>query len=95
VSFFYFVHDLPADPATGAADAVVAFSILKAGNPVAKAPEASAKTAEFGSMVGPVPLAGLDPGSYVAQLEVRDKITGKNVVRNEHFKVVAAEGAEP
>jgi GWxTD domain-containing protein len=91
VSFFYFVYDLPVDPATGAADASVSFSILKGGKPIAQAPESPATTAVVGSAVGPVPLSGLSPGTYVAQLKVTDRLQKKTVVRNEKFTVAAAE----
>jgi GWxTD domain-containing protein len=94
VSFFYFIYDLPVDPSTGAADAGVSFSILKGGKPVAQAPETPATTSVVGSAVGPVPLSGLPPGTYVAQLKVTDHLQKRTVVRNEKFTVVAAAAAE-
>jgi GWxTD domain-containing protein len=95
VSFFYFVYDLPVDPATGAADATVAFSILKGGKPVARAPDTPAKTSFVASAVGPIPLTGFPPGSYVAQLRVTDRLQSKTVIKNEKFQVAAAEGSAP
>jgi GWxTD domain-containing protein len=95
VSFFYFIYDLPTDPVSGAADASVAFSILQGGKPKAQAPVNPATTAVVGSAVGPVPLAGFKPGSYVAQIRVTDKLEKKSVIKNEKFTVVAAEGSAP
>ena len=94
VSFFYFIYDLPVDPATGAADATVAFSILKGGKPVAQAPANPATKAQVGSAVGPVPLADLEPGSYVAQIKVTDRLRNNTLVKNEKFNVVAVAGEE-
>jgi GWxTD domain-containing protein len=91
VSFFYFIYDLPVDPATGAADATVSFRILKAGEPLAQAPDTTATTRNHGSAVGPVPLSGLSPGAYVAQLKVTERVQQRTVIRNEQFKVTAAE----
>jgi hypothetical protein len=90
VSFFYFIYDLPVGPATGAADATVSFRILKAGEPLAQAPDTTATTRNHGSAVGPVPLSGLSPGTYVAQLKVMERVQRRTVIRNEQFKVTAA-----
>ena len=98
VHFFYFIYDLPVDPATGAADATVAFAILKGGKPVAEAPANPATSAQVGSVVGPVPLADLEPGSYVAQIRVTDRLRNQTVIKNEKFQVAASaaeEGSTP
>jgi GWxTD domain-containing protein len=95
VSFFYFIYDLPLDSATGAADASVAFSILRGGKPVAQAPVNPATKADVGSVVGPVPMASMKPGGYVAQLRVTDRVQKKSVVKNEKFTVAAAEESAP
>ena len=92
VSFFYAVYDLEVDPATGNADAVAAVSLLRDGKTVvARAPENPLVTAMAASAVGPIPLEGYQPGSYVVQLRVTDRTSGRTAVRNERFRVVAPE----
>lgn len=94
VSFFYLIYDLQVDAASGKADSVVAFSILKNGRtPVAQAPENPVTTEVMASAIGPVPLAAYPPGDYVVQIRVTDRLAKKTVVKNEKFKILAAEGA--
>jgi hypothetical protein len=93
VSFFYLIYNLEADPSSGKADAVVAFSILKNGRtPVAQAPENPVTTPMAASSIGPVPLAAYPPGKYVVQLRVTDNLSRKTVVKNERFSIVGPEG---
>jgi len=96
VSFFYLIYDLQVDPDPGKADSVVAFSILKNGRtPVAQAPENPITTGVMASAIGPVPLAAYPPGDYVVQLRVTDRLARKTVVKNEKFRILAAEGEAP
>jgi GWxTD domain-containing protein len=82
VEIFYQVYDLRVDPATGKADAVALVSILRDGKtPVAKAPPNPIDTEFAGSSVGPIPLANYEPGKYVVQLKVEDKVAKKNLVQ--------------
>jgi GWxTD domain-containing protein len=94
VSFFYLIYDLKVDPASGQADAVVAFSILKDGKtPVAQAPENPITTGVMASAIGPVPLEAYPPGDYVVQLRVTDRLAKKTVVKNEKFRILAPDAA--
>jgi hypothetical protein len=96
VSFFYLIYDLQVDPASGKGDSVVAFSILKNGRtPIAQAPENPVTTEVMASAIGPVPLAAYPPGDYVVQIRVTDRLAKKTVVKNEKFKILAAEGEAP
>ena len=96
VSFFYLIYDLQVDPGSGKADSVVAFSILKNGKtPIAQAPENPVTTEVMASAIGPVPLAAYPPGDYVVQIRVTDRLAKKTVVKNEKFKILAAEGEAP
>jgi len=88
LSFFYQVYDLGVDGGTGKAAAIAALSILRDGKqPVAKAPEYRIEGPVGGSVVGPVSLEGYDPGKYVVQLKVTDKVAGKDVVAEVPFEV--------
>jgi GWxTD domain-containing protein len=89
VEFFYQVYDLRLNPATGKADAIAVVSILKNGKtPVAKAPANQIDTEFAGSSVGPLPLAGYEPGKYVVQLKVTDKLAKKELVQEAPLEVL-------
>lgn len=88
VEVFYQVYDLRVDPATGKADAVALVSILRDGKtPVAKAPPNPIDTEFAGSSVGPIPLANYEPGRYVVQLKVEDKVAKKNLVHEAPLEI--------
>ena len=89
VEFFYQVYDLKLDPATGKADATAMLSILKDGRtPVAKAPANQIETEFAGSSVGPLPLAGYEPGKYVVQVKVADKLAKKELVQEAPLEIL-------
>jgi GWxTD domain-containing protein len=89
VEFFYQVYDLKLDPATGKADATAALSILKDGKtPVAKAPPNPITTEFAGSSVGPIPLSAYEPGKYVVQLKVTDKLAKRDLVQEAPLEVL-------
>jgi GWxTD domain-containing protein len=89
VEFFYQVYDLRLDPATGKADATAAVSILKNGKtPVARAPVTQMETEFAGSSVGPIPLANYEPGQYVVQLKVTDKLAKKDLVQETPLEIL-------
>jgi hypothetical protein len=89
VEFFYQVYDLRVDPATGKADATAVVSILKDGRtPIAKAPPNPIETELAGSSVGPLPLAAYEPGKYVVQLKVTDKLGKKDLVQEAPLEVL-------
>jgi hypothetical protein len=89
VEFFYQVYDLKLDPATGKADAVALLSVLKDGKtPVAKAPANQIETEFAGSSVGPIPLSAYEPGKYVVQLKVTDKLAKKDLVQETPLEIL-------
>jgi GWxTD domain-containing protein len=89
VEFFYQVYDLKVDPATGKADAVANLAILKDGKtPIAKAPPNPIDTEFAGSSVGPIPLSAYEPGKYVVQLKVSDKVAKKELVQEASLEVL-------
>jgi hypothetical protein len=88
VSFFYQVYDLRTDPTTGKADGVAVLTVLKDGKvAVAKAPPNPIEGAVGGSVIGPVPLEKYEPGKYVVQLKLTDKLAQKDLVQEVPFEV--------
>jgi GWxTD domain-containing protein len=95
IELFYQVYDLRLDPATGKANAVAVVSILKDGKTtVAKAPPNPIETEFAGSSVGPIPLSGgegmytYEPGKYVVQLKVSDKLAKKELIEEAPLQVL-------
>ena len=89
VEFFYQVYDLRLNPATGKADATAVVSVLRDGKtPVAKAPPNLIDTEFGGASVGPLPLANYEPGKYVVQLKVTDKLAKKELVQEAPLEVL-------
>jgi GWxTD domain-containing protein len=79
LSFFYQYYDAAVDPATGGASGIAAVTLLKEGKtPVAKAPEQPFDTPVGGTVVGPVSLTKYEPGKYVVQLKITDKVAKKD-----------------
>jgi GWxTD domain-containing protein len=88
VEFFYQVYDLKLDAATGKADASAVVSILKDGKtPIAKAPPNPIQTEFSGATVGPIPLGTFEPGKYMVQLKVTDKLGGREIVQETPLEV--------
>jgi GWxTD domain-containing protein len=89
VEFFYQVYDLKVSPTTGKADATAVVTVLKDGRtPVAKAPTNQIETENTGSSVGPLSLAAYEPGKYVVQLKVTDKVAKKELVQEAPLEVL-------
>ena len=87
-SFFYQFYDAQVDPATSKASGTVALSVLKDGKaPVAKAEPMSFDSPVGGNVVGPVPLAKYEPGKYVVQIRISDKVAGKDKTIEVPFEV--------
>ena len=87
-SFFYQFYDLKIDPLTGKASGVASLAVLKDGKTaVAKAPDQLFDQPVGGTMVGPVPLDKYEPGSYVVQLKVTDKVAGKEKMQEVRFEL--------
>jgi GWxTD domain-containing protein len=89
VEFVYQVYDLRLDATTGKASAVALVSVLKDGKtPVAKAPANEIETEVTGSSAGPLSLSGLEPGKYVVQLKVTDRVAKKELVQESPLEVL-------
>jgi GWxTD domain-containing protein len=87
-SFFYQFYDAQVDPATGKASGTVTLSVLKDGKaPVAKAEPQPFDSPVGGSVVGPVPLAKYEPGKYVVQIRISDKVANKDRTFEVPFEV--------
>jgi GWxTD domain-containing protein len=78
-AFFYQYYDAQVDPATGKASGTAALSVLKDGKTaVAKAEPQAFESAVGGNVVGPVPLEKYEPGKYVVQIKITDKVANKD-----------------
>ena len=87
LQIFFQVYDLNLD-AAGKGDAVATVSILKDGRtPIAKA-DNPLTTAVGGSVIGPVPLTGYEPGKYVVRLRVQDRLAKKDVSQETAIEIV-------
>lgn len=82
-----FIYGGKVDETTGKPSLVATFSILKDGNPVAKAPEQAYDSSPTGPSVGPVPLSSYKPGKYVAQMTITDKVAKKDYKSEATFEV--------
>jgi GWxTD domain-containing protein len=71
----------------GKASLKARFTIVKDGKPVAKGGDQLFDTAAAVASVGPVPLAGFEPGRYTARLEVADEVAGTTAVKDAPFEV--------
>jgi GWxTD domain-containing protein len=80
-SFFYQVYDLKVDEATGKASGSASLSISKGTKMVAQAPPQPLDTPIAGSVIGPVPLAGYEPGEYKVQLKIADNVAKTDKVQ--------------
>lgn len=88
LSFFYQFYDAAVDPATGKASGTAAVSLLKDGKtPIAKAPEQPFDSPVGGTVVGPVPLTKYEPGKYVVQLKISDKVGKKDQTLEVPFEI--------
>jgi hypothetical protein len=81
------LHGAKVDAATGKAALRVRFSILKDGKPVARGAEDVFATADAVASVGPIPLSGYAPGSYVATLDVTDGVGGQTLRRETPIEI--------
>lgn len=83
-----FVYNLDPDPATGKAQAMARFQILRDGRPVTAPSEDQSLDGPIATPgIGPVPLERFSPGKYVVQLKVSDKAAKKDYVKEASFEV--------
>lgn len=86
--FFYQVYDLKVNPLTGKADGVATLTLMKESKAVvAKAPDLPFDQPTGGTAVGPVPLEKYEPGKYVVQVKVTDKVAGRDQTVEVPFEI--------
>ncbi len=83
---FYQAYNLATD-ANGKADATVTVGVVKGTSALATRRDAIT-TSVAGSAVGPVPLAGLEPGSYLVRLTLEDRLSDARLVREVPIAIV-------
>ena len=84
------MYDLKVDPATGKANAVATLARPE-GRQDADRPGAAEPDRDRGRAapsVGPIPLAGYEPGKYVVQLKVTDNVAKKDLVQEAPLEVL-------
>ena len=89
-TFIPYVSGGMKDPATGKVALVLSTVISKNGTGKAKAPEQKIEETPMAPTIGPVPLAGYEPGAYVVEFKVRDEVAKKDFTEKVPFEVVAA-----
>jgi GWxTD domain-containing protein len=83
-----FVYGGEKDPATGKTSVAVSMTLSRDSKPVGKMAEEKFETPASPS-IGPLPLAAYAPGSYVADIQVRDEVSKKNYSDKVTFQVKA------
>lgn len=63
------------------------FLVAAQAAPVAKAPANPIETTVGGSVIGPIPLQKVEPGRYVVQLKVTDRLGKKDLVQEVPFEI--------
>jgi hypothetical protein len=86
------LHGAKLDAATGQAALRSRYSILKEGKPVARGDEDAFAKAEAVTSVGPIPLAGYAPGTYVVRLDATDGVTQQTLRQETTFELRAPGG---
>jgi GWxTD domain-containing protein len=84
---FYQLYDLKVDESTAKADATVSLEITKGGKAVARAGEVTFDTTVAGRAIGPVDLAGFEPGQYSVKLRIRDNVAKLNKTHEAPFEI--------
>ena len=85
--FFFQLYDLQVDAATGQANGSVRLKLLREGALLNSSKETPVQTSVFSTGIGPIPLAGFQPGKYVVQIEASDKIAQKTITTEASFEI--------
>jgi hypothetical protein len=93
ITFLCALYGGEVEEETGKASLAVSFEFLRDGKPVARAPDQTYDKPNPSHSVGPVPLAGFDPGSYVAKITIRDAIADKEYSQEAGFEILGEPGA--
>jgi GWxTD domain-containing protein len=80
------------DATTGRASLRSRFTILKDGQTIARSGEDTFATPDAVASVGPIPLSGYAPGSYVVHLDVTDAVANTTVRQEAPLQIRAAQG---
>jgi hypothetical protein len=80
------------DAASGRAAVRSRFTILKDGQTIARGGEDAFATPDAVASVGPIPLSGYAPGSYVVHLEVTDAVANTTLRQEAPLQIRAAQG---
>jgi len=75
------------DPETGKPSLQVSFAFFRDGKVVARAEDQLYENQNPSHSVGPVPLTGFSPGTYEAQIKVKDEVADKEYVQDVSFEV--------
>jgi len=78
--------------ASGRASVRSRFTILKDGQTVARGGEDAFATPDAVASVGPIPLAGYAPGSYVVHLDVTDAVANTTLRQEAPLEIRAGQG---
>jgi len=81
------LHGAKLDPATKQAALRSRYGILKDGKPVARGGEDVFGTADAVASVGPIPLAGYKPGTYLVRLDVTDTVAQQTLRQEVVFEI--------
>ena len=81
------VYGAPADAASGQPSVGATYTILKDGKPISRSQEAEYTTKDCVPAVGPIPLAGFEPGDYSVELSLEDKVSDRVHKRRIAFSV--------
>ncbi|MBI3931868.1 MAG: GWxTD domain-containing protein [Acidobacteria bacterium] len=83
-----FIYNAQTDPATGKASVVARFAIQKDGKTLTSSEDQAFEEPAAAPGIGPVPLEKFQPGKYVIQLKVQDKVAKKDLVKEGSFEVL-------
>lgn len=87
LNIFYQYYDAKLDETTGKASVVASLQIVKGDKPKARAADNPFDMVVGGTVVGPVPLDGYEPGTYTVKLKLTDNIAKKDVTRELTFEI--------
>jgi hypothetical protein len=93
ITFLCALYGSEVDEETGKPSLAVSFEFLRDGKPMARAPDQTYDVPNPSHSVGPVPLAGFDPGSYVSKITIRDAVADKEYSQEASFEILEEPGA--
>ena len=85
--FYYAYYDAGVDPATKKGSLSIDISLMKDGAVKAKLQDAAEEAPIGAKSVGPIPLAKYGAGSYKLKIQIKDKVSGKEISQELAFAV--------